>query len=233
MSKTRILVIEDDASICEGLVAALTSEGYTVETACDGTEGWRKAQMAQAELLVLDLMLPGMSGLEIAKKLRDAGSEVPIIMLTAKGDEDDRVIGLELGADDYLTKPFSVRELLARIRSVLRRSGGGGRRPKTVFRFGAIEVDFRRQRVRRNGEVLEISAREFRLLAYLIEHRGEVLSREQLLNDIWGYDVYPTTRTVDNHIARLRKKVEEEPENPRWIQTVRGAGYLFETDNDD
>ena len=233
MSAQRILVIEDDASILEGLVAALTSEGYAVDTASDGTQGWQKAQSAQAELLVLDLMLPGMSGLEIAKKLRDTGSRVPIIMLTAKGDEDDRVLGLELGADDYMTKPFSVRELLARIRSVLRRSGGEESRSPALFHFGAIEVDFRRQRVRKGGEILEISAREFRLLAYLIEHRGEMLSREQLLNDIWGYDVYPTTRTVDNHIARLRKKVEEEPENPRWIQTVRGAGYLFETDPDE
>jgi len=233
LSAQRILVIEDDASILEGLVAALTSEGYVVDTASDGTQGWQKAQSAQAELLVLDLMLPGMSGLEIAKKLRDTGSRVPIIMLTAKGDEDDRVLGLELGADDYMTKPFSVRELLARIRSVLRRSGAEESRSPALFQFGAIEVDFRRQRVRKDGEILEISAREFRLLAYLIEHRGEMLSREQLLNDIWGYDVYPTTRTVDNHIARLRKKVEEEPENPRWIQTVRGAGYLFETDPDE
>jgi DNA-binding response OmpR family regulator len=233
MSTHRILVVEDDASILEGLQAALEAEGYEVVVATDGQQGWQKAQSRDLALLVLDLMLPGMSGLEIAKKLRDAGRTLPIIMLTAKGDEDDRVLGLELGADDYLTKPFSVRELLARIRSVLRRSGGDAAETPDVFCFGRVEVDFRRQRLRRDGQPVEISAREFRLLAYLIEHRGTMLSREQLLNDIWGYDVYPTTRTVDNHIARLRKKVEDEPDKPRWIQTVRGAGYLFETEEDD
>ena len=228
MSTHRILVVEDDASILEGLQAALEADGYEVETAADGIRGWEKAQKADLSLLVLDLMLPGMSGLEIAKKLRDAGSRVPIIMLTAKGDEEDRVLGLELGADDYLTKPFSVRELQARIRSVLRRSGGEATGKPDIFRFGNVEVDFWRQRLRKAGEAVDVSAREFRLLAYLIEHRGTMVTREQLLNDIWGYDIYPTTRTVDNHIARLRKKVEDEPEKPQWIQTVRGAGYLFE-----
>ena len=230
MSQHTILVVEDDASILEGLRTALEAEGYTVRTAADGTHGWQEAQKPGLSLLVLDLMLPGMSGLEIAKRLRDGGSGMPIIMLTAKGDEDDRVLGLELGADDYLTKPFSVRELQARIRSVLRRSAGEETSTPDVFRFGNVEVDFRRQRLRRGGEAVEISAREFRLLRYLIEHRGTMVSREQLLNDIWGYEVYPTTRTVDNHIARLRKKVEDEPDKPRWIQTVRGAGYLFEVD---
>ena len=228
MSNHRILVVEDDASILEGLQAALEAEGYEIDTAADGIQGWEKAQRADLSLLVLDLMLPGMSGLEIAKKLRDGGSRVPIIMLTAKGDEEDRVLGLELGADDYLTKPFSVRELQARIRSVLRRSGGEAAGKPAIFQFGNVEVDFRRQRLRKAGEAVDVSAREFRLLAYLIEHRGTMVTREQLLNDIWGYDVYPTTRTVDNHIARLRKKVEDEPDKPQWIQTVRGAGYLFE-----
>jgi len=230
MSAQRILVVEDDASILEGLQSALTTEGYSVDTARDGRQGWEKAQSKDLSLLVLDLMLPGMSGLEIAKRLRDGGRTLPIIMLTAKGNEDDRVLGLELGADDYLTKPFSVRELLARIRSVLRRASGEAAETPDVFRFGDVEVDFRRQRLRKAGEQVEISAREFRLLAYLVEHRGTMVSREQLLNDIWGYEVYPTTRTVDNHIARLRKKVEDEPDKPRWIQTVRGAGYLFEVD---
>ena len=230
MKTHRILVVEDDAAILEGLKLALQAEGYEVETAGDGTQGWEKAQNPKLSLLVLDLMLPGMSGLEIAKRLRDAGSSMPIIMLTAKGDEDDRVLGLELGADDYMTKPFSVRELQARIRSVLRRSGGEATGTPDVFRFGNVEVDFRRQRLRKDGESVEISSREFRLLAYLIEHRGNMVSREQLLNDIWGYEVYPTTRTVDNHIARLRKKVEDEADKPQWIQTVRGAGYLFEVE---
>jgi DNA-binding response OmpR family regulator len=230
MSAQRILVVEDDASILEGLKVALLAEGYAVETAANGKQGWEKAQLPGLSLVVLDLMLPGMSGLEIAKKMRDSGSKTPIIMLTAKGDEDDRVLGLELGADDYLTKPFSVRELQARIRSVLRRSAGEAVDSPDVFCFGNVEVDFRRQRLRKADEAVEISAREFRLLAYLIEHRGTMVTREQLLNDIWGYEVYPTTRTVDNHIARLRKKVEDEPDKPQWIQTVRGAGYLFEVD---
>ena len=227
----RILVIEDDAAILDGLRAALVEAGYEVTTASDGRRGWELARDGAPALVVLDIMLPGMSGLEIAKKLRDTGSSTPILLLTARGEESDRVLGLELGADDYVTKPFSVRELLARVRSILRRTAGGaGAGPRDKVRFGDIEVDFKRQAVRKAGQDVELSAREFRILAYFVEHQGTMLSREQLLNDIWGYDVFPTTRTVDNHIARLRKKIEDDPETPRYIHTQRGAGYLFDPD---
>ena len=226
---SRILVVEDDPSLVDGLRSALEAEGYQVDTATDGKKGFERARDGDHALLVLDVMLPGMSGLEIAKRLRDSGRTTPIILLTARGDENDRVLGLELGADDYVTKPFSVRELLARIKAVLKRAPAAGTPPvRDVFRFGDIEVDFKRQRTTKRGEDLELSTREFRILVYFIEHRGEMLSREQLLNEIWGYDVFPTTRTVDNHIARLRKKIEDEPDTPRWILTQRGAGYVFE-----
>ena len=225
----RILVVEDDANLVDGLRAALTAEGYLVETATDGGLGFERARDGNHALLVLDVMLPGMSGFEIAKRLRDTGRTVPIILLTARGDENDRVLGLELGADDYVTKPFSVRELLARVKVALRHAPAPAR-GRDTFRFGDVEVDLKRQRATRAGKDLELSAREFRILSYFIEHRGRMLSREQLLNEVWGYDVYPTTRTVDNHIARLRKKIEDEPDNPRWIKTQRGAGYIFEAD---
>ncbi len=226
---SRILVVEDDPSLVAGLRTALEGEGYQVDTAMDGKHGFERARDGDHALLVLDVMLPGMSGLEIAKRLRDGGRTMPIILLTARGDENDRVLGLELGADDYVTKPFSVRELLARIKAVLKRAPQAGKAPgRDVCRFGDIEVDFKRQRVTKRGDDLELSTREFRILACFIEHRGEMLSREQLLNEIWGYDVFPTTRTVDNHIARLRKKIEDEPDAPRWILTQRGAGYVFE-----
>jgi DNA-binding response OmpR family regulator len=224
----KILVVEDDRAILEGLRTALVSEGYEVDIASDGREGLERARKGQPALLILDIMLPAMSGLEVAKKLRDDGISVPIILLTARGEEDDRVLGLELGADDYVTKPFSVRELLARVRSVLRRARPAAGRRFEQFSFGDVSVDFKRQGVQKAGRNLELSAREFRILAYFIEHAGEMLSREQLLNEIWGYDVFPTTRTVDNHIARLRKKIEDEPDVPRYILTMRGAGYLFE-----
>ena len=224
----KILVVEDDRAIVEGLTSALRAEGYEVESATEGPTGLQRAKSGDAMLLILDIMLPGMSGLEITKRLRDAGSALPIILLTAKGEEDDRVLGLELGADDYVTKPFSVRELMARVRSALRRARTAAGARRVLFEFGDVVVDFKRQGVQKAGRPLELSAREFRILAYFIEHAGEMLTRERLLNDIWGYDVFPTTRTVDNHIARLRKKIEDEPETPRFILTVRGAGYLFE-----
>jgi two-component system alkaline phosphatase synthesis response regulator PhoP len=229
----QILVVEDDASIVEGLRAALVAEGYAVEVAMDGRKGFERAQAGEHALVLLDVMLPGMSGLEILKRLRDAGRTTPVLLLTARDEEPDRVLGLELGADDYVTKPFSVRELLARIKTVLRRAGSPGKSGRATFAFGDVEVDFRRQRATKAGRDMELSAREFSILAFFIEHEGEMLSRERLLNEIWGYDVFPTTRTVDNHIARLRKKVEDEPDAPRFIKTQRGAGYVFEVDADE
>ena len=223
----KILLVEDDRSIASGLAAAFTSEGFEVECAANGRLGLERARAGKPSLVILDIMLPGMSGLEITKKLRDENRNLPIILLTARGEENDRVLGLELGADDYITKPFSLRELVARVRSVLRRTQGNRKEPE-LFRFGDVTVDFKRQAVRKGDQAVELSAREFRLLAYFIAHAGTLLTREQLLNDIWGYEVFPTTRTVDNHIARLRKKIEDDPETPQYIRTARGAGYLFE-----
>ncbi len=239
----RILIVEDDAAISLGLESALSEEGYEVHVASTGVEGFQIVTEKQPNLVVLDLMIPGMSGFEICKRIRDEGLTTPIIMLTAKADENDKVLGLELGADDYVTKPFSVRELLARIKAHLRRENRvekmqpaavNGAAAKTgnlkQFSFGAAKVDFKRFEVFKNGELQDVTNREFRLLEYFIKHPGEVLTRDRLLDEIWGYDVYPTTRTVDNHVLRLRKHVEPNPESPIFIKTVRGAGYLFELD---
>src|SRR5574341_1108837 len=224
----KILVVEDDQTILDGLRAAFGAEGYEVECVPDGRSGLERVRAGAPSLLILDVMLPGMSGFEVAKKLRDEGRALPIILLTARSQEDDRVLGLELGADDYVTKPFSVRELLARVRSILRRTRPLTPRHSQSYRFGEISVDFKRQAVKKAGRAVELSAREFRILCYFIDHAGEMLSREQLLSEIWGYDAFPTTRTVDNHILRLRKKIEDDPESPRFILTQRGAGYVFE-----
>ena len=230
----KILVVEDDAAIALGLESALQDEGYETQIARTGPDGLRLAKENRPDLLILDLMLPGMSGLEICKRLRDEGLATPVIMLTSKAEEDDRVLGLELGADDYVTKPFSLRELMARVRAHLRREKNtepaenkGGEKPEK-YQFGEVTVDFKRHEVHKAGVRQELTNREFLLLEYFINHPGELLTRDHLLDKIWGYDVYPTTRTVDNHILRLRKHVEPDPENPRYIKTVRGAGYLFE-----
>jgi two-component system alkaline phosphatase synthesis response regulator PhoP len=230
-----ILIVEDDASIALGLESALQDEGFETHTARTGPEGLRLAREHKPDLILLDLMLPGMSGLEICKRIRDEGIMTPVIMLTSKTEENDKVLGLELGADDYVTKPFSLRELLARVRAHLRReeaaSPANGEAPMEKYSFGEVVVDFKRHEVYKAGELQELTNREFRLLEYFIQHPGELLTRDRLLNEIWGYDVYPTTRTVDNHILRLRKHIEPDPENPQYIKTVRGAGYLFEKDN--
>lgn len=230
----KILVVEDDAAIALGLESALREEGYEIHMARTGPDGLRLAREQRPDLLILDLMLPGMSGLEICKRLRDDGLATPVLMLTSKAEEDDRVLGLELGADDYVTKPFSLRELMARVRAHLRReknaeaaeSNGSDKTDK--YQFGNVMVDFKRHEVYKAGALQELTNREFRLLEYFIQHPGELLTRDRLLDKIWGYEVFPTTRTVDNHILRLRKHVEPDPENPRYIKTVRGAGYLFE-----
>ena len=230
----KILIVEDDPSIALGLEGALQSEGYETLTACTGSEGLRLTRAFPPDLLILDVMLPGMSGLELCKRLRDEGIMTPVIMLTAKAEENDKVLGLELGADDYVTKPFGVRELLARVRAHLRREEGGtpaagGGKPAR-YEFGNVVVDFKRREVYKGGALQELTNREFRLLEYMLQHPGELLTRDRLLNDIWGYDASPTTRTVDNHILRLRKHIEPDPDNPRYIKTIRGAGYLFETE---
>jgi two-component system alkaline phosphatase synthesis response regulator PhoP len=228
----KILIVEDDATIVLGLESALRDEHYETLMAHTGPEGLRLAKEHKPDLLILDLMLPGMSGLEICKRLRDEKIMTPVIMLTSKTEEEDKVLGLELGADDYVTKPFSLRELLARVRAHLRREEAAPTTPAELklekHEFGDVEVDFRRREVRKNGKLQDLTNREFRLLEYFIRHPGELLARDRLLDEIWGYDVYPTTRTVDNHILRLRKHIEPDPENPRYIKTVRGAGYLFD-----
>jgi DNA-binding response OmpR family regulator len=236
LTDTQILVIEDEPDLRAGLQHNLELEGYKVTTAADGREGLRKAREGQASLLLLDLMLPEMSGLEVLKHLRETGHETPIIIISAKGQDRDKVQGLELGADDYLTKPFGLSELLARIRAVLRRTqtgakAGAGKDSDIggVMRFSNLTVDWRRFTVTRDDTEVQLSRYEAEILRMLIEHRGEVVSRQDLLRKVWGYVHLPTTRTVDNHIARLRKKLETDVENPVHVVTVHGLGYRFES----
>ncbi|HEU4887087.1 MAG TPA: response regulator transcription factor [Thermoanaerobaculia bacterium] len=222
----RILVIEDDPAILRGLADNLACESHDVLTAGDGEHGYSLARSAKPELIVLDLMLPHMSGYELCRKLRAENVATPIVMLTARGDEADRVVGLDLGADDYITKPFSVRELLARIRAVLRRAHSQSALPSEL-RFGNVTVDFRRYEARKRGQPVELTRKEFGLLRLLAARSGEVVTRDDLLNEVWGYDATPTTRTVDNHVASLRAKLEDNPSNPQHLFTVHGVGYKW------
>jgi DNA-binding response OmpR family regulator len=225
--KDRILVIEDEADLVRGLKLNLADEGYEVDWAADGRQGLRKALEEAPDLIILDIMLPGMSGLEVCRELRQKKANVPVIMLTAKGEEVDKVVGLEIGADDYMTKPFSVRELLARVKAHLRREK---REPRNVPKncvFGDVEIDFVHFKVRRRGREFDLTSLEVDILKYLIAHNGEVVSRNALLDKVWGYEKYPTTRTIDNHILKLRKKIEEDPARPRHIFSVYGEGYRF------
>ncbi|HTF66314.1 MAG TPA: response regulator transcription factor [Edaphobacter sp.] len=225
-NRPKILVVEDEPNMVVGLRDNFEFEGYEVITALDGVEGLQLALEESPDLVVLDVMMPRMSGLEVCKQLRAQRASIPIIMLTARGQEVDKVVGLELGADDYVTKPFSIRELLARVKAVLRRTSV---LPKDLDQhtFGDVEVDLRRCRVLRSGKALDVSSKEFELLKYFICHPGETLSRHQLLEDVWGYEHYPTTRTVDTHLVRLRQKLEPNPEQPQYFLTVHGTGYRF------
>ena len=226
VSKTRILIVEDEPAMVAGLRDNFEYEGYEVISANDGVEGLEKAINDQPDLVVLDVMMPRMSGLDVCKQLKSKRPSVPIIMLTARGQEIDKVVGLELGADDYVTKPFSVRELMARVKAVLRRASSPAPTPE-IYKFSDVEVNIRSNEVRRNGSVVDLSAKEFALLAYFITHPVETLSRDRLLDAVWGYENYPTTRTVDTHIVHLRQKLEPNPEEPRFILTVHGSGYKF------
>ena len=221
----KILIVEDEADMLKGLRDNFEYEGYQVVAVKDGEEGLRRASSDKPDLVILDVMLPKMSGLEMCKRLR-ARSRVPILMLTARGQEVDKVAGLELGADDYVTKPFSIRELLARVKALLRRADPG-RQPIEGYSFGTVSVDFLTHRATRNGRALEFSTMELELLRYFILHRGESLSRDRLLEEVWGYENYPTTRTVDTHVMKVRQKVEEDPSHPRFILTLHGTGYKF------
>ena len=206
----------------------LESENYTVETAADGESGLRRAASCEFDLIILDVMLPKKNGLDVCRDLRRQNVPTPILMLTARGETIDKVLGLKLGADDYLTKPFEVMELLARIEALLRRSPQKSNNSQgETYNFGTVTIDFRRAEVVKDGTPAELSALEFKLLQHLIEHRGDVLSRDELLDEVWGYDATPTTRTVDVHIAWLRQKLEPNPRRPQYILTVHGLGYKF------
>src|SRR5918992_34873 len=224
--KTRILIVEDEPAMVAGLRDNFEYEGYEVISASDGVEGLERALTEEPDLIVLDVMMPRMSGLDVCKQLKAKKPSLPIIMLTARGQEVDKVVGLELGADDYVTKPFSIRELMARVKAVLRRASPQSPEPE-IYRFSDVEVNVRRNEVMRNGSRVELSAKEFALLAYFVAHPAETLSRDRLLDAVWGYENYPNTRTVDTHIVHLRQKLEPNPEEPRFILTVHGTGYKF------
>ena len=224
--KTRILIVEDEPAMVAGLQDNFEYEGYEVISAEDGVIGLERALGDNPDLVVLDVMMPRMSGLDVCKQLKARRPSLPIIMLTARGQEIDKVVGLELGADDYVTKPFSIRELMARVKAVLRRVSSPSAMPE-VYRFSDIEVNVRSNEVLRAGKTVDLSAKEFALLAYFITHPAETHSRDRLLDAVWGYDNYPNTRTVDTHIVHLRQKLEVNPEEPRLILTVHGSGYKF------
>lgn len=221
----KILIVEDDRDIALGLEEDLTRHGFHVETVGDGEKALRRSRECHWDLIILDLMLPQKDGFEVCKELRRDGIRTPIIMLTAKTHEAEKIFGLEIGADDYITKPFSPRELRARIHAVLRRTSGES---LDTYRFGDCEVDFDRGEVRRSGRPIDLSVLEFRILTAFIRRRGRVLSRDQLIDAAWGPETFVTERVVDTHILNLRKKIEPVPAKPRYILSVRGMGYRFE-----
>ena len=210
----------------EGLRFNLEARDYIVIASQDGETGLKRAVEEQPNLIILDLMLPGINGYEVCKKLKESNPEIPIVMLTAKSQESDIITGLDLGADDYITKPFSILELLARINAMLRRSGTNSTIPD-LFQFGNIEINFCKYEASKNGKTLKLSPREYEILRYLVEKKGEVVTRDDLLNQVWGYESFPYTRTIDAHIATLRKKIEDRPEEPEMIITIHGKGYKF------
>jgi len=223
---TRILIVEDDQKMQVGLKDNLEFEGYTIDVAGDGKSGLQKLSDNSYSLAILDVMLPKMSGFDVLKNAREKGVGTPVIMLTAKGEEIDKVLGLELGADDYITKPFSLRELLARVKAILRRSdSAAGGRPTVKMTVGALAVDFSSYTAALHGRPIEMTPREFDVLRFLWEHRNQTVTRDQLLTNVWGYDEPLSTRTVDNFILKLRQKIEEDPLHPRLILTIHGAGY--------
>ncbi|WP_163194050.1 response regulator transcription factor [Clostridium thermarum] len=227
MPEEKILVVDDEANILELIRFNLENNGYKVLTAQNGAEALKIAKTEQPSLMLLDLMLPGMDGYDVCKEIRrdKQMSQIPIIMITAKGEEIDKILGLELGADDYITKPFSIRELMARVKAVLRRTS---LQPNDdSYKFGNITVDFQKHEILKNGEKLELTLKEFELLEILIKNKGHVMTRDFLLDKIWGYEYIGETRTVDVHIRHLRQKIEEDDKNPVYIETIRGIGYRF------
>lgn len=225
--KEKILIIEDEEELVKGLKLNLVFEGYEVIWALDGEEGLNKALKEAPDLILLDIMLPKKDGLDVCRDLRRRNVTIPIVMLTAKGEEVDKVVGLEIGADDYITKPFSVRELMARLKAHLRRGKKEEKSVPSVYRFDDIEIDFIHFKVKRSGTEFDLTSLEVEILKYLVAHRGEVVTRDALLDKIWGYETYPSTRTIDNHILKLRKKLEEDPAQAKYIFSVYGEGYRF------
>ena len=226
MEPRRLLLVEDEPGLVMTLTDRLSAEGYEVESVGDANAAIATATSSQFDAILLDVMLPGGNGFDICRTVRQRGIQTPILMLTARGQVVDKVVGLKLGADDYLVKPFEMAELLARVEALLRRSSTP-QTPTDSYRFGDVAVDFRRAEVTKNGAMLELSAREFKLLRYFIEHRGAALTRDELLNEVWGYNAMPSTRTVDVHVAWLRQKLEDNPRHPQYILTVHGLGYKF------
>jgi DNA-binding response OmpR family regulator len=226
----KILIIEDDRSILKAVETNLVSEGYEVETAMDGMTGLERASDPSQDLILLDLMLPKLPGEEICRRLRQNGITTPILFLTAKNEEEHRIAGFELGADDYVAKPFSIRELLGRIQAILRRAAGQ-KHLLAHYHFADVALDFVKMEARKGDEPVVLTTREFAILRLMVSNKGVVISRDRLLNEVWGYDAYPSTRTVDNQIVKLRQKLEHDPENPQFILTVRGTGYKFVGEN--
>ena len=222
----RILIIEDDPAITKGLSDVLTEEHYEVVTEEDGEKGFKFAQNENITLIILDLLLPSKNGIEICTDLRKKGINTPILMLTSKKEEMDKVLGLEVGADDYVTKPFSVRELLARVKALLRRKNEITKDIED-YSFGSVQIDFKKQTAAKKNRLIELSTTEFKILKFFIEHEGEVVTRDNLLDKVWGYDVFPTSRTVDNYILAIRKQIEDDPSAPKHLITVPKAGYKF------
>lgn len=223
----RILIVEDEPGLVLTLTDLLAAEGHEVDSAQDGASGLRKALEGRYDLIILDVMLPGRNGFEVCRELRRQGRDTAVLMLTARGQVVDRVVGLKLGADDYLAKPFDPAELTARIEALLRRAGRNTYGPPAHFQFGDVVADFDHGIVTKGGQPVQMAGKELQLLRYLVEHRGQTVSREQLLEAVWEYSAGVTSRTVDVHIAWLRQKLEDNPQAPRWIHTVRGVGYRF------
>ncbi len=223
----KILIVEDDAAIRFGLEKNLAYEGYDVESAADGERGLEMAFDSQPDLIVLDLMLPGVNGYEICRSVRKHDPSVAILMLSAKSMEGDKVLGLDVGADDFVTKPFSVKEVMARVRALLRKKRALEGESE-AYKFGIAEIDFQGRTLRVNDKLVETSKKEFELLRMLVKNRGRVLARDQILNRVWGYDYYGTPRTIDNFVQKLREKVERDATDPEFIRTIRGVGYLFD-----
>jgi two-component system, OmpR family, alkaline phosphatase synthesis response regulator PhoP len=227
MSRARILLVEDESNLRRILSDLLKSDGYTVESSGDGLEAQELAMSQPFDLIILDVMLPSKNGIDVCRHLRKSGVNIPILMLTARSELNHKVQGFKAGSDDYLTKPFETPELQARVEALLRRAPAGARPELKAYEFDGIHVDFTKGRLTKKGKATDLGERECRLLRYLVERKGAVLSRDELLQEVWGYKSIPLTRTVDVHVAWLRQKIEEDPKNPQYIVTVHGQGYRF------